>query len=439
MAIEDIVSVTITTETARVSRAGFGTPLIAAFHALWPERVRSYTSSSVLSTLIDEGFSTSSPAYLAAAAIVSQSPRPKTLKIGRRSEGAWTQIVRITPTSAVNDAVYAVSVNGTTRSYTADGSATLAEICTGLAAAISLDTGVTASGASGTHIDVTSDNTLTLHTFAYVVGNEKNFSILDVTAEQNIATDLNLIRAADGDWYGLVIDSPSSAEIADAAAWAETQRVIFVPQSADTDVLSSSTTDLFSDLQDLSYARTIPLYHHVQNSYAGAGWLGLMLTYTPGQATWAFKSIAGSAVSTLSETEISNLKAKSANYYTTIGGVPITMDGVSSGAEFADITVFVDWLRARLTERIFALLVNLAKLPYTDASVDLVRSEILAQLQQGIAVGGLADDPAPVVDAPLVSEVSAQDRAARLLPDITFTARLAGAIHSIDIRGNLTV
>jgi hypothetical protein len=438
MAIEDIVDVTITTETARVSQAGFGVPLVAAYHTKWPERVRTYTSSSVLSTMVDEGFAVTDPAYLAVASMVSQSPRPKTVKIGRRSEGAWTQVVRITPTSAVNDAVYAVSVNGTTRSYTADGTATMAEICTGLATAISLDAGVTASGVSGTHVDCTSDTALTIHTYEYVVGQEQNFSILDQTAEQNIATDLNLIRAADGDWYGLAIDSPSTVEVMDAAAWAETQRVMFVPQTADTDAISSSTTDILSDLQDLSYARTVPVYHHVQDSFIGAGWLALMLTYQPGSATWNFKTVAGSAVSTLTATHITNLKAKSANFYTTVGGKNIMQDGVSSGGEFADITVGVDWLRARITERIFAMLANLAKLPYTDASVDMVKSEIHAQCKQGVDRGLLVAGSI-VVDAPLVSEVSTNDRAARLLPDVTFSARLAGAIHKVEIRGNLSV
>ena len=438
MAIEDIVDVTITTETARVSQAGFGVPLVAAYHTNWPERVRTYTTSSVLSTLEDEGFAVTDPAYLAVASIVSQSPRPKQVKIGRRSEGAWTQIVRITPTAAANTTVYAVSVNGTTRSYTSDSDATLAEICTGLAAAISADAGITASGVSGTHVDCTSDDTLTIHTYEYVVGEEQNYSILDQTAEQNIATDLNLIRAADGDWYGLVIDSPSTIELMDAAAWAETQRVIFVPQSADTDTLSSSTTDVFSDLQDLSYARTAPVYHHVQDSYIGAGWLGLMLTYQPGEATWDFKTVAGSAVSTLTATQITNLKAKSANFYTTVGGKNIMQDGVSSGGEFVDTTVGVDWLRARITERIFAMLASLPKLPYTDASVDMVKSEIYAQCKQGVDRGLLVDGSV-VVDAPLVSEVSAVDRAARLLPDVTFSARLAGAIHKVEIRGNLSV
>jgi hypothetical protein len=277
-----------------------------------------------------------------------------------------------------------------------------------------------------------------LHNAQWVDGYNKNFSIIDVTAEANIADDLNLIRAASLDWYGFVIDSCATSEQTDAAAWAETQRVLFVPTSGDTDILTASTTDFFSDLEGFGYARTIPLFSQTQDSFAGAAWLGGMLTFQPGEATWAFKTLAGVPVDTLTAAEIANILAKHGNWYVSIGGVSITQNGWSSAGEFADITLFVDWLTARIIERIFALLVNSPKLPYTDASVDLVRSEINAQLLEGIANGGLVAGT-EIIEAPLVSEVSSVNRAARLLPDVNFSARLAGAIHSIEIRGNLSV
>ena len=62
-----------------------------------------------------------------------------------------------------------------------------------------------------------------------------------------------------------------------------------------------------------------------------------------------------------------------------------------------------------------------------------------AVLDLGIANGGFAADPAPTVDAPLASAVSANDKAQRLLPDVTFTAVLAGAIHEVQVRGTVTV
>jgi hypothetical protein len=101
------------------------------------------------------------------------------------------------------------------------------------------------------------------------------------------------------------------------------------------------------------------------------------------------------------------------------------------------VTRFVDWLQARLRERLIGLLANNAKVPFTDAGIALVVAEIRAQLQQGVAVGGLAESPAFTISAPLASDVSSVDRAARTLPDVTFSARLAGAIHAIELTGNI--
>lgn len=76
------------------------------------------------------------------------------------------QVVSIAVT-AVNSAVYTVTINGTTYSYTADGSATTGEITVGLAAAINAGTvPVTASG-TDTPLILTSD---TAQVFTYSVG-----------------------------------------------------------------------------------------------------------------------------------------------------------------------------------------------------------------------------------------------------------------------------
>lgn len=51
----------------------------------------------------------------------------------------------------------------------------------------------------------------------------------------------------------------------------------------------------------------------------------------------------------------------------------------------------------------------------------------------------MADSPAPVVSVPNVLNISSAVRATRVLPDVTFTARLAGAIMYVDgITGTVT-
>ena len=42
------------------------------------------------------------------------------------------------------------------------------------------------------------------------------------------------------------------------------------------------------------------------------------------------------------------------------------------------------------------------------------------------------------VNVPLAANISANQKATRILEGVTFTARLAGAIHVVDIKGQLT-
>jgi hypothetical protein len=127
-----IANVTITRANVTPSRAGFGVPCIAAYHALNNDRVRTYSS---LAGMASDGFRSHDPAYKAAAAMFSQTPRPRTVKVGRRAS-APTQIVRLTPVSPSASEVYTLKVDGLEVTFTADSSPTVAEVCAGLQAAL---------------------------------------------------------------------------------------------------------------------------------------------------------------------------------------------------------------------------------------------------------------------------------------------------------------
>jgi hypothetical protein len=43
------------------------------------------------------------------------------------------------------------------------------------------------------------------------------------------------------------------------------------------------------------------------------------------------------------------------------------------------------------------------------------------------------------VSTPNIEDISAEMREQRKLPDVSFSGRLAGAIHEIEIRGTVTV
>jgi hypothetical protein len=562
VSLSDIVNVQIRAASAAITRAGFGTPLIAACRVPWEaeapaELVRTYSS---ISGMESDGFIASDPAHRAASAIFAQQPRVQRVKVGKRASARWfTHVVALTPASPALGTLYSIEIDGDLCEYTASGSDTLADVCTNFAAAIdtaagdvdvdaiittrassaSLQTIITtglngvvgqgamdpprslafvfnshadwdattavvtgtdsagntisenfaipnggnatvsgtklfrkvtqvvipaqtgtngtftlgkrsrldaASAGAGTRVDVTATDTGMLIPYA---ARSASLALHDTTTNPGIATDLGAINGADVDWYGLLIDSNSELEVEAAAGWAESNDKLFGAQSADTACADSgSTTDVAADLQTSNYFRSPAFFHPdigTTTSWLAAGMFGDRLPADPGSDTWKFKTVAGVSSYVLSETEKTNLHAKNMFTYTVIAGVAVTEQGKVPAGEWVDVVRGIDWLKARMRERVFGLLVGAEKVPYTDAGVDLVAAQVRAQLRQGVSVELLAPgipgsttDPPPVVTAPLVADVDPVDRANRVLPDVEFSARLAGAIHAVQINGTVS-
>jgi hypothetical protein len=370
--------------------------------------------------------------------------------------------VRVTVTTADDEVAFTVTINGTTYSYTSDTSATVTEIRDGLEALLTAsDEPITVADVSTNAMDITADDeigfeiyvgaggtgvlTLSASVSAYSllhVSGIDGFDFQDRTANPGIATDLSAIEAEDGDFYGLLIDSNSEAEIAAAAAWAEARTVIFGASSMDSIVLDSgTTTDIFSDLETAGYNRAYGIYTVNTGQYSAARWMGKMLPQDPGSATWAFQKLSGNDAAVLTGGEQTALDGKKANYYHSVAGVSITRNGWASSGLYIDIQWGVDWLKDNIQTRLFQLLVDRPKLPFTQSTADLIRAELLAALleaqRNGIVAPDTEDQPW-VVTVPPPGDVSALDRAARIWSDCEFSAYLAGAAHEIQIQGTLT-
>jgi hypothetical protein len=182
------------------------------------------------------------------------------------------------------------------------------------------------------------------------------------------------------------------------------------------------------------------MYHPKANSqFPGAAWAGRCLPLDPGSITWKFMTLSGVDYIDFTATEQGYITAKDCNNYVRIAGISMTQEGVTSSGEFIDVVRGIDFIRARLQEYIFGLLARANKIPFTNAGIAAVEAEVRAVMQLGISQSILTADPAPVVQAPKASEVSTNDKAARLLPDVTFTGYLAGAIHAVQVSGTISV
>jgi hypothetical protein len=440
MPLSDFASVSITTDSVGLQRAGFGVPLILSPNADWgPERVRSYSSLSEVA----EDYATTDPEYLMATALFAQEVKPETIKMGRCALPP-TPSFSIGVNSVENSTDYTLTVDGTDYTYTSDGSASNDEIITGLAALIAISgyTETTPGSAGSTTLKYTGSDASLIPSI--VVDNPSLLSLIQDHADPGVATDLAAIAVEDNDWYFLLNPFNSKAMALACATYAESNEKLFVAATCDTNNItlalgSDSTTSLMGQLKTSARARTLPIYSPDATEYADCALVGRCGPLDPGSETWHLKTLSGVSAASLTSTHRTNVAAKYGTFYYTVAGVNVTNGGKVSSNEFADVIRFRDWLKAQIAEDVFAALAGADKIPFTDAGVSVIEGLVRDVLKRGIAVGGLADDPAPEVTVPLVADVSSANKTARLLPDVKFTATLAGAIHKTTISGVVSV
>ena len=185
----------------------------------------------------------------------------------------------------------------------------------------------------------------------------------------------------------------------------------------------------------------------IENEYAALAWMAKCFGYDPGTETWNMKELATIVPSALSTDEKKSLEQSSINSFRRYAGSNITFGGNMLSGEWIDVIRFRDWLKAEMQTNVFNALKTNRKVPFTDGGIGLIEGQMEATLSKGQTVGGIApteydsDDneiPGYTVTVPLASDLTEAERKSRKLTGCRYTARLAGAIHIVEIHGNLT-
>lgn len=240
-------------------------------------------------------------------------------------------------------------------------------------------------------------------------------------------------------WYGLALAGADTADYDEVAYIIESAEKLFA--------FSVQSKGLPLELSRADYLRTFAIYADSADEYAHVAWLTECFSYAPGSETWAYKTLAGVIASELTTREMGRFDEANVNYYVTCANKDITLQGKVVSGEWIDVIRFRDWLKNEMQLRIFALFVKYPKIPYIDAGMALVENQMRATLQDAQDVGGIAptefdENEEPVegftVTVPKAASLSSAQRATRKLRNCRYTARLAGAIHVVEIQGNLT-
>lgn len=251
-------------------------------------------------------------------------------------------------------------------------------------------------------------------------------------------------------WYCICPVGLTDEQVAEIVQWTETQNKIcgYIEDDPENPIVEAGL-----------YLRSFPVYPKVtddqldndipaENKYGAAVAMAVKaMNFHAGEETWALKQVATVTPSKLKSTFIKKLEAGNISYIITVASKNITQGGKTNGGEWIDIIRFRDWLQNDMQVRVVNLLIVNPKIPYTDGGIGLVENQMLASLKDGQKYGGIAPTeydadgnaiPGYVTSVPLASELTSTQKASRVLTDCKFSARLAGAIHVVEIKGCLT-
>jgi hypothetical protein len=273
--------------------------------------------------------------------------------------------------------------------------------------------------------------------FAVQVYNRNNLTCVQDHADPGVAADLTAIKNENNSWYGLITLFNSEALIEAAQSWVETNKKLYPAASVDTTIArvaeTGSATDVAHDTKASAYARSWVFFHPSPDEFADAAEMGKFFPISPGGETWRMKTLSGVTVETFTDTEITNMRAKYAHYYYSVGGKNVVGGDAKMGAnDYVDVTRFVDWYTSELQAKLANLLLQNNKIPFTNAGIDMVVAQVAAQNVAGIKAGGIAEGT-DIITAPDISEISVADKQSRELGGVVTEWTLAGAIHHITV------
>ncbi len=257
----------------------------------------------------------------------------------------------------------------------------------------------------------------------------------------------------DNDWYLLMTDhdepefvkalakfaEASEPSEADLSAGIEDHRKFYMGQTSDKNFaqITSRAAVIYTD----------PAYIDEEPD---ASYVGNVAPFYPNSVTWKFKrpqngNTNGNALISLpqlKDRERDVLLENHVNFLTEEYKRQYVKDGTCLDGEFIDVILGGDWIAKRMRDLLYDILLTNANIEYTDAGFGLIATAVLQALAEAVDYNIIARDPESragvfTVNIPKYSESTEEQRNNRIMPDITWEALLAGAVHQVKTKGVL--
>jgi hypothetical protein len=293
------------------------------------------------------------------------------------------------------------------------------------------------------------------------------FVAIDVSpTSAELQAELNTLYDADQDWYFITVDTSlrDQAFTDGLILWTEAKNKLAIIDSNASATQSPSDTTSIAARNKGEFERTGIFYHTNAAMYAASALAGWMSTRNFDDANSAytakFKNLKGIEAVNLGSAAItaitgftpgvgqSEAAGHMANTYIDIGSRNFVVEGSTLTANvFLDEIHATDWIIARTEEEALGILLNNARIPFTDVGMQMIAGAARAVMQQATRAGLVALDldpttgdyaPAVEITVPSVFDVPESQRKARIAPAISVRFRYAGAIHYTTINYTMT-
>lgn len=257
----------------------------------------------------------------------------------------------------------------------------------------------------------------------------------------------------DNDWYYLLTDKddddyvialakfaeasePSEAEL---GAGVEDHRKFYMGQTSNKAFVCNT-------------ARAAVIYADADhlNEEPDASYTGNVGPFYPTSVTWKFKRPQdGNATTTklitlpiLTDGERDALLENHVNFLTEEYKRQYVKDGTCLNGEFIDVVLGGDWIAKRMRDLLYDIMLANANINYGDDGFGLIGTAVVQALAEATDLNIIARDPESktgvfTVVIPKYAESTEDQRRNRVMPDITWEAQLAGAVHQVKTKGVL--
>lgn len=489
LAVSDLVRVAITLTPQPAQQPNVNTLLVIGTSSVidTSERMRKYTSI----TAVAADFGTTAPEYLAALPWFAQDPEPTEIFVGRwaktptagRLVGGRVAIANqlITAWTSINNGSFSIIIGGVTLNVlniNLSAQTNLNGVASQIQAALLgvgapvgttvvwdaayqrfvIKTGSIGSGATISFASAATSGTDISVMLALRSTSSGAYAVNGMASETAIAAVQEMDNQFGSRWYSVSVLGASDADVLDIAAYIEAdspKHYQWVTTQEGGVVSSVDTTSLPYILKQAGYDKTGTQYSST-NPYAMLSAAGRILTTrwnAPDTTiTLMYKREPGVVAELLNENQMAALLAKNCNVFVEYANdTAIFQPGVSASGQFIDTVIGADWFAGRLQTAIFNLLYTTpTKIPQTDAGMNMIKSVIERVCVEGVTNGWLAPgqwnsngvgeinpgDYLPkgfYVYMPPIASQDQSDRANRISVPFTVLAKLAGAVHTVDV------